>query len=387
MRVWAILSILWAQALPDSLWFVDVSGDTTIRTLYRAFPGGWTAQTYRSTPQGWRLWIVDTFLLDGSLRLIQHLWYMDTAGSASASALAPYQRELFSYPTPDLRAFTIEDYDLSIGAFRPRRRVYLWGGPTRWDSVLSGWPAILGLGWSLYNGDRVWPFACLATRASWGDSLLVEGFDPTAQVFVEESGYFFEEGGTCDSLVIYDAPWTAPLIRGFYRLCVGGGRLIAQRDSFCTPTDCIAQYRFLAYDGQGKLTQDSVELRFYTPQGQPLGSASLPTRYQWDNGGNLQEIAYTGGRYLLWWGSQMVSLPAAPPPIEQFVVLGREIRFSGAPVGECLRLYDAMGRLSWQTRIEAPDFSCKLPEGFSAGLYFIQVGPQVKRVFLAPEGP
>lgn len=376
---------LLAQPLPDSLWYRDTAGDTTLRVVFQTFSEGWTATTFKKEHSAWRLFGTDSLWIDAQGHLLKHLRYIDTTLPPAAPSLAPLSQTLFAYLQGGYVVFTFYDYLPESTAFIPRRRFHLWNTATRWDSVLSGQPAVLALGWSFYQGERLWPFPVLTDRNSWGDSLLIEDFDSSFSLFVEGGGYLFTSAApTCDSLTLYTPPRVFPTPTGYYTLCKDPqGRLLSEQDSFCTSAQCYAQERFFTYDPTGNLTQDSMEIRFYTPQGQPLGSITWVRRYQWSSMGKLERAEYPGGTYFLWYGSQVVSLARGEPSLPQLLQRGKEVTITGLPSGTPLRLYNLHGQLLWEELL-GPEGRTHLPEVLPWGMYILVAHAYTWKVFLHP---
>lgn len=367
--------LLWAQPLPDSVWYVEPPQDTIFLTTYQVSNFGWAATTYRREGSSWRLLGTDTVFLDAQNRISRILRYLDTATAPVPPSLAPYERTEAVYPGAGYLTFTKYDYDLSQALYVPRRRVHVWNAAQRWDSVLSGQLGILALGWSLYQGERLWPSPALTHAKHWGDSLLVEDFDDGANVFVEAGGYFFHGlSDGCDSLLPYEPPRNAPQLIGYYKRCYAlSGQLITQMDSFRTPVpEWIVQARLLMYDAQGYLQKDSLQLRFYTPQGNPMGSMDMVRRYGWDAQGRLVEAEYPGGKYLLRYGGQVVQLStSAPAP--QLVFKGREGQLIGELSRTPLQLYDFMGREVGGIALESEGYF-RVLETVPPGFYILRAG-------------
>ncbi|GIV22690.1 MAG: hypothetical protein KatS3mg025_0349 [Bacteroidia bacterium] len=376
---------LLAQPLPDSLWYKDTAGDTTLRVFFQTFSEGWAASTFNKENGTWRVLGTDTLWIDAQERLLKHLRYIDTASPPANPSLAPFSQTLFSYPTGASVLFTTYDYLPESTSFVPRRRFHLWNTATRWDSVLSSQAAVFALGWNFYLGERLWPFPGLTDRALWGDSLLIEEFDPSFALFVEAGGYLFTNAAlTCDSLMIYNPPRLSPIPMGYYTLCQDPqGRLLSEQDSLCSPAECYAQERFFTYDPTGNLTQDSMEIRFYTPQGQSLGSVTWVRRYQWSSAGRLARAEYPGGTYLLWYGSQVVNLEHGQPSPPQLLQRGKEITLTGLRAGTPLRLYNVHSQLLWE-EILGPEGKISLPENLPWGIYILMGGAHVWKLFLHP---
>ncbi len=373
---------LCAQPLPDSLWCIQDPNDTSLLVTYQVRSWGWAATTYRADNGSWRLLGVDTLFLDEQLRPISHVRYLDTAAASAATSLAPFEKATFAYPSAGESIFTTYDYDIAQEQYLPRRRVYSWNAAQRWDSVLSGQFGILGLDWNFYSGERIWPFPALIHAQHWGDSVLVEDFDPSATVFVEAGGYFFAGlAGGCDSLPLYEPPRAAPQVIGYYKRCYGaGGRLEVQADSFCTPIECLAQKRTLLYNSSGALERDSLHIRFYTPQGGGLGDISWVRKYLWNSQGQLSQAEYPGGRYVLRYGSQVVALSAARGPSKpelRFWGTGGQIK--GASSRELVLLYDLLGRGVASVSLDEEGYFT-LPEGLPPGIYVLRQAEHSWRV-------
>lgn len=373
---------LCAQPLPDSLWYIENPNDTSLLVTYQVRSWGWAATTYRADNGNWRLLAVDTLFLDGQLRPVSHVRCLDTASAPAAPSLAPFEKAVFTYPSAGEIVFTQYDYDIAQEQYLPRRRVYSWNAAQRWDSVFSGQFGVLGLGWSLYGGERLWPFPTLVHARHWGDSMLVEDFDPSANVFVEAGGYFFAGlSDGCDSIVLYEPPRAAPQVIGYYKPCYGaGGRLEVQADSFCTPLECIAQKRTLLYNSSGALERDSMHIRFYTPQGNLLGDISWVRKYIWNSQEQLLEAEYPGGKYVLRYGSQVVALSAAQRPSKpelRFWGTGGQIREASSQ--EPLLLYDLLGREVASLPLGEEGYFT-LPEGISPSIYVLRQAEHSWRV-------
>lgn len=374
-----------AQLIPDSVKFVEAgSGDTTLLVQWQVTPWGWQALRYTREADSFRLAGRDSCWIDAQGQLTEFRRYLYTQGPPDTPSLTPFARLTCTYPGGGSYLCTKYDYDPNVSTWIPRQRYTIWGAATRWDSLLSGWVGILGLGWSWYTAETVWPFAVLHHQALWGDSLQTASFQPDFSVFVEEGGYLKVTSlSPCDSLVLYNAPRINPTFIGYYRLCADPtGRLLATQDSFCTPAECLAQYRFLSWDSQGRLQTDSLHLRFYTPQGQPLGEQPFPSRYTYDAQGRLAKAYFPGGAYVFFYGSQVVGLATARPPRPSLFQSGRTWRVQGA-AGAPYVLYDGVGRCLLAGVI-GPTEEISLPESLPQGLYHLRVGSHSWRLLLLP---
>ncbi|RMF47022.1 MAG: hypothetical protein D6750_09655 [Bacteroidetes bacterium] len=386
MRHWLLLTgLAGAQLIPDSVKFVEASsGDTTFLVAWQVTPWGWQALRYTQAAGTWRLLGQDSCWIDPQKRLREIRRYIDTATTPAPPSLAPVLRLVCDYPQPNLWSCTTYNYERSLSTWVPRRRFTLWGGPTQWDSLLSSWVGVLGLGWSRFAAESVWPFAVLHHRTLWGDSLQVESFDAGFGVFVEESGYVeMASTSSCDSLALYNAPRINPTFVGHYRLCADlSGRLLTTQDSFCTPTECLAQYRFLSWDSQGRLQEDSLHLRFYTPQGQPLGEQPFPCRYAYDAQGRLTQARFLGGTYVFFYGSQVVELAVAQQARPTLFQVGRTWYVKGTAEVP-FALYDGWGRCL-RAGVVGPTGEIGLPEALPPGLYHLRIGAHSWRILLLP---
>ncbi|MEN3040481.1 MAG: hypothetical protein ABDH66_02950 [Bacteroidia bacterium] len=356
---WIILS---AQPLPDKIVFRRVSGDTLHADCF-TFQGGWMASIWQVQAGQSQPWRRDSFFVDSLRRLRLYLSY-----TFDQQAYQPTKRWRIDYPEARQVTFTEEFYEQSLNSFIPKRRFTLWRGASQWDSLLRSWLGIMALNWSHYEGAMPIPHPSLSERTLWGDSLLVEEFDSGAQVYVAVGGYAKRSGGACDTFLIYDQQGLNRVERGFYALCVlAGDKLRYIRDTFCTLTDCITTERFFSYDGMGLLVIDSVVLRVYTPQGQPVSQGSFPKRYFWDTQGRLNRAIYAGGEYELTYGNQIVALNEAG------TLLGER---NEAQKPEEMVVYDWQGRVVWQGEIP-PGERFQLPLELPSGVYLCRVRNRV----------
>ncbi|MCX7606025.1 MAG: hypothetical protein N2170_02005 [Bacteroidia bacterium] len=358
-----------AQPLPDSLWFVDLGGDTTHIVTFQTASTGWTAAVYQAEGTSWRLFETDTLGVDTTGRLLYFLRYRDTTGSSSPK---PYKKLELAYSYDGYQTLTISSYDESNEIFSPQERIHMWGGAERWDSLLEGWLGLLSGEDHFQEGEKIWPFPFLYHRRHWGDSLLVEAFDSSVNLFVEVNGYRIQpSSGGCDSFLLYEAPQAASLIRGYYRLCANGaGHTLSQTDSFCTSSVCSTQERLWAHNGQGRPTRDSLVIRLYNSQGQFIGTTTSVRAYQWDIAGRLLQASYPAGTYILRYGNQVVSLASGRLLPLYLQGRGKTLYIQGALPGERVYLYDLSARLLWSDAIP-PEGILFLPEFLPTGVYIV----------------
>ncbi|MCS7189407.1 MAG: hypothetical protein RMJ66_06450 [Bacteroidia bacterium] len=381
--IWAFF-ICAAQPLPDTVFFIQPSGDTNLITTYQVFPRGWSANIYKAERNSWKLVELDSIFLDSILRVSVLLRYKDTS-TTDASVPIPYEKVEFFYPYSGFLIFTKAIYHPSYRIFFPYQRVYLWSYLSRWDSAFSGWFGLLGLGWNFHEGAGIWPFPALIHRTEWGDSLLLENFDSLYNIFLEAGGYFhYASSFSCDSLLIYESPRRSMLIRGYYLLCTGNeGKLAVHADSMCGPAQCIARNRYLSYEVGGKLIADSSYYRFYNSQGNLLGQVEEKRYFFWDTEGKLIEAHYPAGKYKIRYGGQVVALssPASPASL---LSCGRKGQIRGGQKGDRIFLYEISGRKIWEGQLEE-EGRFELPDYLPFQLYFLRWKERAWKCVIFPD--
>jgi len=359
---------LWAQPLPNEILFQKVGGDS-MKALCQTFSGGWLAEVHQRIGTAWQAVQRDSFFIDTLRRLRGYVRY-DILPSGIER---PAERWRIDYPQQrGLSVCTIERYDTLLGTFVPRQRLYLWGAPTRWDSVLRGWIGVLGLAWRLDEGALLMPQPTLSEIALWGDSLLIEAYLPELQVYVGIGGYVRKAGGNCDTVLWYEFQGSQRIPQGWRILCPSSGNALTySHDSLCSSTGCAVEERFFFYDTGGQMVLDSLIVRAYDSQGQLVSSGVLLRRYEWDAARRLSRAFYPGGNYKLTYNGQVVSLSHSPRKNAEW------------QPGEVVSMYDWQMRLVWQGEV-GTDGHLRLPEGLAAGIYFLRWGEKVRKIAIVP---
>lgn len=370
---WLIgVGFLCAQPLPDSINFYGTQGET-LQVVFQVLSTGWTAALKQRTAGHWQTFRLDTLNIDSTGRPTRYIRYQ-----LHQANWLPETRWQLTYPFSDLIICTIETYQEEHQTFIPQQRLYMWGMPPRWDSLLMGWLAVIGLGWNHPIGSLLCPHPALAHDRLWGDSLLVEEFLPVEQVFIAHSGYIRTIAPSHDTLHIFAHQGRERAHIG-YRLLYKNeaGMLTFTQDSVCGTSFCTAEKRLLTYTQGGLVKRDSLIVKSYSNAGVPLNEMNLTRHYEWSSEGLLQKAHYPMGVYEVFYGSQVVSVKK---PWHRSPLVASEGYIKGLIPNQIYTLWDLYGRCVWRGEADWEGKSL-LPPTLSQGLYILRSGEYQMKVF------